>query len=110
MVVIYSIGTSENMVRTRGGSSQGGHDEERDERRCPTASARRQRVGVVIPDEAPVLAEAIAEEPAVAPEVDPADDGDGFPSDPQDTSILISYADHVAYELWSGEVLHYYIH
>ena len=97
------------MVRTRGGSSQGGHDDDRLQRRRPTASARRQRVGVVIADEAPVQVEAVAEEPAVAPQVDPADDGDRFPDGPRDTSILISYADHVAYELWSGEVFHYYI-
>ena len=47
--------------------------------------------------------------PAVAPEVDPVDDGDGFPGGPRDTSILISYADHVACQLWTGEVFHYYI-
>ena len=112
------------MVRTGGGSSQAAHDDDRVERRRPTASARRQRVGVVIADEPPVEAEAVAvaeepavaeeavvaEEPAVAPQVDPADDGHGFPGGPRDTSILISYVDHVAYELWSGEVLHYYIH
>ena len=98
------------MVRTRGGSSQAAHDEDRVERRRPTASARRQHVGVVIADEPPVEAEAVAEEPAVAPQVDPADDGHRFPGGPRDTSILISYVDHVAYELWSGEVLHYYIH
>ena len=91
------------MVRTRGGSSQGGHEDDRLQRRRPTASARRERVGVVIADETPVHAE------AVAPQVDPADGGDGFPGGPRDTSILISYADHVAYQLWSGEVFDYYI-
>ena len=49
---------------------------------------------------------AVAEEPTVAPQVDPADDGHGFPGGPRDTSIFISYADHVAYELWTGKVFH----
>ena len=45
------------MARTRGGgSSQAGRDEDRAERRRPTASARRQRVGVSIDEEAPVQA------------------------------------------------------
>ena len=106
---IYLIGTTEDMVRTRGGgSSQGGHDEDRVQRRRPTASARRERV--VIDDEAPVQVEAVTDMPAVASQVDPADDGHGFPGGPRDTSILISYADHVACQLWSGEVFHYYIH
>ena len=95
------------MVRTRGGSSQGGHDDNRLQRRCPTASARRERVGVVIADEAPNEAPVHAE--AVAPQVDPADGGDGFPGGPRDTSVLISYVDHVACQLWTGEVFHYYI-
>ena len=94
------------MVRTRGGgSSQGGLDEDRVERRRPTASARRGRV--VIDDEA--QAEAVPDIPAVVPQVDAADDGDGFPGGPRDTSVLISYADHVACQLWTGEVFHDYI-
>ena len=103
------------MVRIRGeGQSQGGHEEERVERRRPTASAHRQRV--VIKDEAQAeavheaQAEAVVDMPAVVPQVDPADDGDGFPGGPRDTSILISYADHVACQLWTEEVFHYYIH
>ena len=41
------------MVRTRGGgSSQARRDEEHVERRRPTASARRERVGVAINEEA----------------------------------------------------------
>ena len=102
------------MVRTRGGGhSQVGHEEERVERRRPTASARRQRV--VIEDEAQAeavdeaQAEAVADMPAVAPEVDPVDDEDGFPGGPRDPSILTSYADHVACQLWVGKVFHYYI-
>ena len=91
------------MVRTRGGSSPAGHDDDRLQRRRPTASARKERVGVVIADEAPVHVE------AGAPQVDPADGGHGFPGGPRDTSILISYAEHVAYHLWSGEVFHNYI-
>ena len=100
------------MVRIRGGgNSQPGRDEEVAERRRPTASARRERVGVTIDEEAPVQApELVAEQAAVepqVPQVDAADDdGDGFPGGPRDTSILISYADHVAYELWTGEVFH----
>ena len=44
-------------------------------------------------------------EAAAEPQVEAAvDDGDGFPGGPRDTSILISYADHVAYQLWTGEV------
>ena len=118
------------MVRTRGGgSSQTGRDEEHVERRRPTASARRERVGVAINEEAPAqAAEApaqAAEAPAQAPEARvhaaealveaaeagaeaqveaPADDGDGFPGGPRDTFILLSYAEHVAYQLWTGEV------
>ena len=99
------------MVRTRGGgSSQGGLHEDRVERRCPTASARRGRV--VIDDEA--QAEAVPDIPApdipvVVPQVDAADDEDGLPGGPRDTSVLISYADHVACQLWTGEVFHDYI-
>ena len=92
------------MVRTRGGgSSQGGLNEDQVERRRPTVSARRGRV--VIDDEA----QAVPDIPAVAPQIDPAEDEDGFPGGPRDTSILISYAEHVAYHLWSGEVFHNYI-
>ena len=34
----------------------------------------------------------------------PTDHGEGFPGGPRDTSVLTSFADHVAYSIWSGEV------
>ena len=106
------------MARTRGGGSSQegrheGRDEERAERRRPTASARRKRAGVCIAEEASIqVPEAVAEpqaqvEAVVEPEVEaPSDDGDEFGGGPRDPSLLISYADHVAHQLWMGEVFH----
>jgi len=38
---------------------------------------------------------------------------EGFPGGPSDCSVLVSYADHVAFRLWTGEVriynLQYYV-
>lgn len=34
----------------------------------------------------------------------PAEHGKGFPGGPRDTSLLTSFADHVAYSIWRGEV------
>ena len=106
------------MARTRGGASSQegrheGRDEERTERTRPTASARRKRASVSIDEEASIqVPEAIAEpqpqvEAVVEAQVEaPLDDGDGFPGGPRDPSLLISYADHVAHQLWTGEVFH----
>ena len=62
------------MARTRGrGSSQAGRDDDRTERRCPTALAHRQRVGVSIDEEAPVQAlKAVVEQAAAEPQVEAA--------------------------------------
>ena len=39
----------------------------------------------------------------------PADHDEGFPGRPHDTSVLTSFADHVAYSIWSGEVILFFI-
>ena len=73
------------MARTRGDSSQP------EGRERPTGSVRRgdRRDGAG---------------PAVVQNVPPHDDAVGFPGSPSDPSVLVSYADHVAYRLWAGEV------
>ena len=62
------------MARTRGGgNSQAGRDEDRTERRHPIASARRQRVGVSIDEEAHVQApQTVVEEAIAQPQVEAA--------------------------------------
>ena len=35
---------------------------------------------------------------------DEAVEAGGFPGDPSDRSILVSYPDHIAFRLWTGEV------
>jgi len=73
------------MARTRGGSSQP------EIRERPTTSVRRgdRRDGAG---------------PAIIQNICPHDDAVGFPGGPSDPSVLVSYADHVAYRLWVGEV------
>ena len=118
------------MVRTRGlgralgqvtrrGVGRGDHDDSdaAPQRRRPTASARRQRVAVtaahvddpVIPDpnvqddpmEAPTVVEGIlADAGTEAAEDQPQ----GFPGGPSNPSVLIQYADHIAYSIWTGEL------
>ena len=121
------------MVRTRGGpralgsgTSRGmGRDEDDTDvprHRRPTASARRQRVQVDVP---PQVIEDILDVTEDIPHVDkdiptadvdavdvavdgaggsPTEHGEGFPGRPHDTSLLTSFADHVAYSIWRGEV------
>ena len=36
-------------------------------------------------------------------------DHEGFPGGPRDPSILIGFADHVAHNIWSGQVRTYFI-
>jgi len=46
----------------------------------------------------------VADVPADGSDGSPPDYGEGFPGGPRDTSVLPSFADHVAYSIWSGEV------
>ncbi|KAL5134726.1 Protein MAIN-LIKE 1 [Glycine soja] len=115
------------MVRTRGlgralgqvtgrGVGRGDHDDSDDvpQRQQPTASARRQRVAVTAahdetnvqddPMEAPAVVEDIvADIPADTGAEAAEDEDEGFPGGPSDPSVLIQYADHVAYSIWTGE-------
>jgi len=68
-------------ARTRGACSQ------RDHRERPTASVRKGDRRVVGEDVVPGVAEVGA-----------------FPGGPIVGSLLLSYPDHVAYNLWQGEV------
>ena len=38
-----------------------------------------------------------------------AADDEGFPGGPHDPSVLIGFADHVAHNIWSGQVRTYFI-
>ena len=92
-------------------------------RRRPTASARRQRVTQRVED-VPQLAEDVplafdgspertgtadgAESDRVASDGTIADD-EGFAGGPRDPSVLIGFADHVAHNIWSGQVRTYFI-
>jgi len=69
------------MARTRGACSQG------DQRERPTASVQRGDRRAVGEDVVPGAAKVGA-----------------FPGGPIDGSLLLSYPDHVAYNLWQGEV------
>ena len=51
----------------------------------------------------------IADVDADGAEGSPADHDEGFPGRPHDTSVLTSFADHVAYSIWSGEVILFFI-
>jgi len=42
--------------------------------------------------------------PAIVQNITPHDDAVGFLGGPSNPSVLVSYADHVAYRLWAGEV------
>ncbi|KAL5191557.1 Protein MAIN-LIKE 2 [Glycine soja] len=119
------------MVRTRGlrrvlGMGRGRDISqdvpEADVPRCrrPTASARRQRVTQRVED-VPLLAEDVPHVFDGSPEMTGAADGvetdlvasdgslgaladdEGFPGGLRDPSVLIGFADHVAYSIWSGQ-------
>jgi len=116
------------MVRTRGlgralgqvtgrGVGRGDHDDSDDvpQRQQPTASARRQRVAVTAahnetnvqddPMEAPaVVEEIVADIPADTGAEAAEDEDEGFPGGPSNPSVLIQYADHIAYSIWTGEL------
>lgn len=47
-------------------------------------------------------AEDVVDEPEASHAEEPGPEG--FPGGPQDTSLLISFADHIATKLWQGEV------
>ncbi|KAL5148412.1 Protein MAIN-LIKE 1 [Glycine soja] len=89
----------------------------------PTAFASRQRVQVNVP---PQVTEDILDVTEHIPHVDediptadvdaadvaadgaegsPTEHGEGFPGRPHDTSLLTSFADHVAYSIWRGELV-----
>ncbi|KAH1254510.1 Protein MAIN-LIKE 2 [Glycine max] len=119
------------MVRTRGlrrvlGMGRGRDISqdvpEADVPRCrrPTASARRQRVTQRVED-VPLLAEDVPHVFDGSPEMTGAADGvetdlvasdgslgafaddEGFPGGLRDPSVLIGFANHVAYSIWSGQ-------
>ena len=110
---------------------RGDRDDSNDapQRRRPTASARRQRVLVTVVDDEPVVlatkadgasveADVYADEPMAGGDVQDtgadtlADTGahaaedelEGFPGGPRDPSVLTEYADHVAGNIWTGDV------
>ncbi|KAH1262190.1 Protein MAIN-LIKE 2 [Glycine max] len=91
------------------------------ERRRPTASARRQRVHQMTAD-APDMAEDVADMTKDVPDLaeealemiadvqgtdgaegSDVDDVEGFLGEPRDSSVLTSFADHVAHAVWSGQ-------
>ena len=103
-------------------------------RRCrPIAFTCRQRVQVDVAEEVPQVTEDVppqvtedipdvtedvphVDEDILTADVDDADvaadgaegsaaeHGKGFPGGPHDTSLLTSFADHVAYSIWCGKV------
>jgi len=92
-------------------------------RRRPTASACRQwvtqRVEDVpqLPEDVPHASDGSPERTAAAndAEIDrlasdgTTNDDEGFPGGPRDPSVLIGFADHVAHNIWSGQVRTYFI-
>ena len=108
---------------------------EADVPRCrrPTASARRQRVTQRVedvpqlPEDVPQLAEDVPHVFDGSPEMTGAADGvetdlvasdgslgafaddEGFPGGLRDPSVLIGFANHVAYSIWSGQVRTFFI-
>jgi len=118
------------MVRTRGlghalgkgiGRGRGGQDEHHADDvprwHRPTASFHRQRVHVSVAEEIADMTEDVppmtTDVPAVGVEGlasdvvarSVVDDAEGFPGGPRDPSVLTSFAEHVAHNIWSGEVL-----
>jgi len=123
------------MVRTRGlgralirgiGRGRGGQDEHHADDapwQCrPTASICRQWVHVSVAEDVadmtvpqmtedvPLMTtdipttrvEGLASDVAIG---SVADDAEGFPGGPRDPSMLTLFAEHVAHNIWSGEVL-----
>ncbi|XP_028236648.1 uncharacterized protein LOC114415979 [Glycine soja] len=116
------------MVRTRGlghalgrviGRAFGRHDDHHaddvPQRRRPTASARRQQVVAPVAEDVPEMTEDVPEMSTDVPapgaeglasdgvEGSADDDAEGFPGGPRDPSMLTSFAEHVAYSIWSRE-------
>jgi len=112
------------MVRTRGlGRALGrvigkalGREDRHDSNdapqwRRPTASAHRQRGVVPIVEDDPMVAVDVHQSGADAGvDVHPlgaeaaSDEPEGFLGRPTDPSVLIEYAEHVATNVWTGEV------
>ena len=119
------------MVRTRGlhrslgrgiGRAWGGLDEHHPDdvprRSRPTASVRRQQVRVSVPEEVADMTKDVPQmttgvpaagvEGLVADDVvvgSVADDAEGFPGGPRDPSVLTSFPNHVAHNIWTRDVL-----
>ena len=109
------------------GISEDAHEADVPRRRKPTASARRQRVRLredvtERPEDVPQLHEDVPHVSDATPEIasvadavqtegvatdgslgSPAAD-EGFPGGPHDPSILTDFAEHVAHNIWSGQV------
>ena len=109
------------------GISEDAHQADVPRRRRPTASARRQRVRVcedVIerPEDVPQLHEDVPHVSDATPKMTGAADAvhtegvatdgslespaakEGFPGGPRDPSVLTDFAEHVAHNIWSGQV------
>ena len=98
-------GLSRAIGRVIGRDRQDDHDDV-PERRRPTASAHRHRVHQMTQDvpaeDAPEMTADV--QGADGAEGSYADDAEGFPGGPRDSSVLTSFADHVAHAVWGGHV------
>ncbi|XP_028230481.1 protein MAIN-LIKE 2-like [Glycine soja] len=109
------------------GISEDAHQADVPRRRRPTASARRQRVRVCEdvterPEDVPQLHEDVPHVSDATPKMTGAADAvhteavatdgslespaanEGFPGGPRDPSVLTGFAEHVAHNIWSGQV------
>ncbi|KAH1209363.1 Protein MAIN-LIKE 1 [Glycine max] len=125
MVRTRGLGRALGHVTGRG-VGRGDRDDSDDapQRRRPTASARRQRVVVTAAHDEPVVptpdvqADVFLDDPMAPADVEdivadiPADtsaeaaedEHEGFPGGPNDPYVLTQYTDHVACNVWTGEV------
>ena len=109
------------MIRTRGsrwtlgrvlgkalGRQVSGDAEEAPQRRRSTTSARRQRTITVVAEDVDHV-DHVTDEVHELPQEPVTDhisaDTEGFSGRFHDTSVLTSYADHVATRVWAGEVV-----
>ncbi|KAL5133714.1 hypothetical protein HKD37_03G007003 [Glycine soja] len=68
----------------------------------PTTSARRQREGVAVAEDAPHMDDAVEEVFQHAEEA--GVDAQGFPGGSRDTLVLAAYVDHVAIIVWNRKI------
>jgi len=131
MVKTRGLGHALGRVVGRGlGRGDGDDSDGAPQHRRPTASAHRRRVTVIVDDVVPAVpadSSAVPETEAVVARDEPmvdadaqdtgpdtdaqdigtqdaADEPEGFLGGPKDPSVLTEYADHVAANVWSGQV------